>query len=208
MKIQSDTEERWNWLTHGFAFILSILGLYVLVTHDTEQSKYSLFSLLLYGISLLVLYFASSAYHFSQNPILKRRFRVLDHISIYVLIAGTYSPVALISLLNSRGWLLFFLVWTIALIGTILKLFFTGRFEIMSVILYLIMGWLIVFDIEALITQVGSDGITYLIIGGLLYTVGIIFYAIKKIPFNHVIWHVFVMGGSIFHFLFIFKYVI
>ncbi len=208
MKIQSPIEERWNWLTHGFGFVLSIFGLYALMVNVPKQSRYGLLSLLLYGISLLILYFASTAYHFSQDPVIKRKFRILDHISIYLLIAGTYSPVTLIALLDSKGWFLFVLVWGIAIIGTILKLFFTGRFEIVSVVLYIIMGWLIVMDMKALTTKVGSEGIMYLTLGGLFYTVGIIFYAMKKLPFSHVIWHLFVLGGSIFHFLFVLKYII
>ncbi|WP_299443605.1 hemolysin III family protein [uncultured Aquimarina sp.] len=208
MKIQTPIEERWNWLTHGFGFLLSVSGLFFLLFNDTHKTSYSTFSIIVYAASLIVLYFASSAYHYTNNSTLKKRYRVMDHISIYILIAGTYTPVTLICLLDSKGWLLFILVWSFAAFGFILKLFFTGRFEILSVILYLVMGWLIMLDITALTDAVGSGGIMYLMLGGLAYTFGIIFYAFNKLNFNHVIWHLFVLAGSVFHFIFVLKYIV
>ncbi len=203
MKIQTPVEERWNWITHGFGFILSILGFALLFVYDANKTQYSTISILLYGSSMALLYFASTAYHYSSNAELKKKFRVMDHISIYLLIAGTYSPVTLVTLVDSKGILLFVVVWSLAIFGSILKLFFTGKFEIISLILYLIMGWLIVLDIDMLTIRMGETGINYLIYGGLAYTIGIIFYAIKKIPFSHVIWHIFVLLGSIYHFIFV-----
>ncbi|WP_299254658.1 hemolysin III family protein [uncultured Aquimarina sp.] len=208
MKIQTPVEERWNWLTHGFGFILSIVGLFCLLFNDTYKTPYSTFAIILYSVSLIVLYFFSTTYHYTSDLKLKEQFRIMDHISIYLLIAGTYSPVTLIGLMHSKGWLLFIMVWSLAGFGSILKLFFTGRFEIVSVILYLLMGWLIVLDITALTDRVSSDGIFYLIFGGGFYTVGIFFYAFNKLNYNHVIWHLFVLGGSIFHYIFILKYII
>ncbi|WP_299315697.1 hemolysin III family protein [uncultured Aquimarina sp.] len=208
MKIQTLIEERWNWLTHGFGFILSIVGLFCLLFNDTYKTSYSTFAIILYSVSLIVLYFFSTTYHYTSDLKLKEQFRIMDHISIYLLIAGTYSPVTLIGLMHSKGWLLFIMVWSLAGFGSILKLFFTGRFEIVSVILYLLMGWLIVLDITALTDRVSPDGIFYLIFGGGFYTVGIFFYAFNKLNYNHVIWHLFVLGGSIFHYIFILKYII
>ncbi|MBQ4821226.1 hemolysin III family protein [Aquimarina sp. MMG016] len=208
MKIQTPTEERWNWLSHGFGLILSVLGLFLLLAYDSNKTPYSTFGIVLYSVSLIILYFASSAYHYSNNLNLKKKFRILDHVCIYLLIAGTYSPVTLIGLLHSKGWVLFFTVWSIAAFGTVLKLFFTGKFEILSVILYLVMGWLIVLDINRLTDVVSYEGITYLMLGGAAYTFGIIFYAFHKLRFHHVIWHIFVLAGSIFHYIFIFKYII
>ncbi|WP_378175898.1 hemolysin III family protein [Aquimarina sp. SS2-1] len=208
MKIQTSIEERWNWLTHGFGFILSLIGLFWLLFHNNYKTSFSTFAIVLYAVSLLILYFASSAYHYTNDILLKKRFRVMDHISIYLLIAGTYTPVTLIGLIDSKGWLLFILVWSLGVFGSILKIFFTGRFEIISVILYLIMGWLIVLDISALTDVVGENGIIYLMLGGLAYTLGIIFYAFNKLNFNHVIWHLFVLAGSVFHYIFILKYII
>lgn len=132
----------------------------------------------------------------------------MDHIGIYLLIAGTYAPVTLVTLLASKGKLLFFLVWGFALFGSIMKLFFTGRFQFLSVLLYLIMGWLIMLDIDYLTKVVGEEGMMYLMLGGAAYTFGIVFYALKKVSFSHVIWHLFVLAGSIFHFLFVFYFII
>ncbi len=204
MRTQTETEEKLNAITHGFGFLLSLVGfslLFVFKTYDTFQG---VLGICLYGVSLSTLYFASTLYHYARSDKRKKRYRKLDHISIYLLIAGTYSPVVLITLDASLGWLLFWLVWGIALVGTILKIFFTGKFEIISLLLYLIMGWLIVFDFSALKEAVTQEGLWLLIGGGLAYTTGIIFYAIGKIPYNHVIWHLFVLAGSILHYLFIF----
>ena len=128
--------------------------------------------------------------------------------SIYLLIAGTYSPVVLIVLDDSLGWTLFWLVWGIAILGTILKVFFTGRFEIISLVLYLVMGWLIVFDMQALLQKMDTTGVLLLAGGGISYTVGIIFYVMDRIKYSHVIWHLFVLLGSILHYLFVFLKVI
>ncbi|GAA0724253.1 hemolysin III family protein [Aquimarina litoralis] len=208
MKQQSDLEERWNWLSHGLGFIMAILGLFVLIYYDNSKTQFSRFSIYLYGISLIVLYFSSALYHYITDLNLKNKLRVMDHIGIYLLIAGTYTPVTLIALISSKGWLLFILVWSLAVLGSILKLFFTGKYEVVSVLLYLLMGWLIVIDFSQLTEIVGKNGVMYLIYGGLAYTVGIIFYAVKKLNYNHVIWHFFVLAGSVFHFMFIWKFVI
>jgi hemolysin III len=130
---------------------------------------------------------------------LKKKLRILDHISIYYLIAGTYTPVCLTVLLPSKGLLLFFLVWGIALFGTVLKLFFTGKFEVFSLVLYGVMGWLIIIDVPYLVEHLSGTGLLYLSLGGAFYTLGIVFYAIKRIPYNHLIWHFFVLGGAIAH---------
>ncbi|AXT59101.1 hemolysin III family protein [Aquimarina sp. AD10] len=208
MNAQSPTEEKWNWITHGFGLILSILGLLVLISENAHRTVFSTFAIIVYGITLLVLYFASTAYHYATNSKLKRKLRVMDHVGIYLLIAGTYTPVTLITLLDSKGKLLFFLVWSFAIIGSILKLFFTGKFQILSIILYVVMGWLIILDINMLTNKIGADGIAYLSYGGASYMIGILFYVLKRMSFSHVIWHLFVLAGSIFHYILIYKYVI
>lgn len=208
MRLQSSFEERLNAISHGVGALMGIVALVLLICYDTNKTAYSLFSVIVYGISIIVLFTASTLYHAVSNVKHKHFFRILDHISIYFLIAGTYTPVALITLETSKGWTLFYVVWGIALFGTILKLFFTGRFELFSTLLYLVMGWLIVFDFSNLSDAIGSDGILWLFAGGLSYTVGIIFYAIPRIPYNHVIWHMFVLAGALFHFFMIFFYVI
>ncbi len=208
MRIQSPFEERLNALTHAIGALFGIVALVLLIVYNTQKSDWSLFSVIVYGISIIILFTASTFYHAVKGEKRKHYFRIVDHISIYFLIAGTYTPVCLISLEQSLGWTLFFVVWGIAVFGVILKLFFTGRFEIFSTLLYLVMGWLIVFDFPNLSDTVGDGGVLFLFAGGLAYTVGIVFYAIHKIPFNHVIWHLFVLAGAICHFFMIFFYVI
>ncbi len=201
-------EELWNTISHGLGILLGIAGLVLLLVFDNEKSPYSTFSILMYAISVIVLYSASTLYHAISHIKWKPVLRKLDHISIYLLIAGTYTPVALISLEHDSGWMLFWTVWIIAAIGTVLKIFFTGKFEIVSLLLYLVMGWLIVFDLGSVIEAQSTLGLTLLALGGGFYTVGILFYVVQKIPFNHAIWHMFVLAGSVFHFFFIFTDVI
>lgn len=202
------TEELWNTISHALGIALGIAGLVLLLVFDSNKTEYSTMSVLIYAISVVILYSASTLYHAVSHVKWKPILRKLDHISIYFLIAGTYTPVALISLESGSGWTLFWTVWGIAAFGTILKIFFTGKFETISLLLYLVMGWLIVFDIGS-VTQVQSTlGLTLLALGGACYTLGIIFYVGQRIPFNHAIWHVFVLAGSIFHFFFIFTDVI
>lgn len=208
MRIQTPFEEKLNATTHALGVLFGILALVLLIVFDNQKTPWSLFSVIIYGISIIVLFAASTFYHAVKSEKRKHYFRIVDHISIYLLIAGTYTPVCLISIEQSLGWTLFFAVWGIAAFGVILKLFFTGRFEVFSTLLYLIMGWLIVFDFTSLSEAIGSDGILFIFAGGLAYTVGIIFYAVEKIPYNHVIWHLFVLAGAIFHFFMIFFYVI
>lgn len=183
--------------------LLSLFGFIFLLIKNTQQSSLAYFSLCIYGFSLVMLYFASTLYHSVSDPGLKRKARIFDHCSIYILIAGTYTPVALITLVNGNGWLIFWTVWGIALFGVVLKLFFTGRFEVLSVLLYLAMGWLIILDFQNLVDTISPFALKMVALGGISYTIGIVFYAIEKIPYNHFIWHLFVLGGSIAHFLFI-----
>lgn len=208
MKVQTPFEERWNAITHGIGTILGVIGLILLLVFYDRQKPWALFSVWVYGLSIIILFLASTLYHSMVREQLKHYFRIVDHISIYLLIAGTYTPVLLLLLADSRGWLLFWIVWGIAAFGLVLKLFFTGRFGVFSTLLYLVMGWLIVFDYSILAERIHPTGLLLLFAGGLFYTVGIVFYAIDKIPFNHVIWHFFVLAGAICHFLMILLYVI
>ncbi len=208
MRTQTPFEEKLNTLSHAFGAFLGVVALVLLLVYNTNKTPYSLFSVIVYGSSIIVLFTASALYHATKDKAKKHFFRILDHISIYLLIAGTYTPITLIMLLKSKGWLLFWLVWAIATFGVVLKVFFTGRFNVFSTLLYLVMGWLIVFDFKALTQVMNPNGIVLLMAGGAAYTLGIIFYAIEKIPFNHVIWHFFVLAGAILHFCMIFFYVI
>lgn len=207
MKLQSQFEEKLNALTHALGAILGIVALVLLMVFDTHKTPWSLFSVIVYGLSIIILFSASTLYHSVKNENKKHYFRIVDHISIYLLIAGTYTPVLLITLNHSLGWPLFWVVWGIAAFGVVLKLFFTGRFEVFSTLLYLVMGWLIIFDFSNLSNAIGN-GILFMFAGGLAYTVGIVFYAIHRIPYHHVIWHLFVLAGAICHFFMIFFYVI
>jgi hemolysin III len=208
MSVQTKLEEQLNTYSHALGALLGISGLVLLIVLSSNKTPWSLFSVIVYGISIIVLFTASTLYHAARTERRKHYFRIVDHISIYLLIAGTYTPVLLITLSHSLGWTLFWVVWGIAGFGVILKLFFTGRFEIFSTLLYLAMGWLIVFDFSNLYTAIGSSGVLWLYAGGLFYTVGILFYAIHRIPYNHVIWHVFVLAGAISHFFMILFYVV
>ncbi|GLB48921.1 PAQR family membrane homeostasis protein TrhA [Neptunitalea lumnitzerae] len=208
MANQTQKEEFYNALTHGIGFLLSLLGFVLLLYYQHESKVWNFTSILLYAVSLSFLYMVSTLYHYAKNEKKKYYFRILDHISIYYLIAGTYSPVVLLTLSHSKGWLLFWLVWGIAAVGTLLKIFFTGKFEVVSLVLYLVMGWLIMFDISTLKEVLPAGGMNLLIAGGIAYSGGIVFYVWEKLPFNHVIWHLFVLAGSICHYLMIFMYII
>ncbi|AXT20254.1 hemolysin III family protein [Flavobacteriaceae bacterium AU392] len=208
MRTQTKREESLNVLTHGLGAILSVIGFILLINANTYKTSWSTFSIVVYGLSMIILFTASTLYHYVEGERKKHYFKVVDHISIYLLIAGTYTPVTLIILEQSLGWTLFYIVWGIAAFGTILKLFFTGRFNVFSTLLYLVMGWLIVFDYTNVADALGTKGVYLLFGAGIFYTIGIVFYAIEKIPYNHVIWHLFVLGGAICHFLMMLWYVI
>jgi len=161
-----------------------------------------------FGLSLIILYAASTAYHSATGPILRKRLRIVDHASIYVLIAGTYTPFTLITLYGKVGWVIFSATWSLALIGVILKVFFTGKYDRASTIMYVLMGWIIVFAIQPLINNLHPNGIYWLAAGGVIYTIGAILYSIKSIKYNHAIFHLFVLGGSFCHFISIYCYVL
>jgi hemolysin III len=199
-----EKEEKFNAVSHGIGTILAIFGMLLLFNANNEKSNFAIWSIVVYSISLISMMAVSTIYHAINNSLWKQRMRILDHINIYYLIAGTYTPVALITLVNGNGWFIFFTVWGIALFGTILKVFYTGKFEILSLLLYLTMGWLIVFDFQNLIDGISKLGMQLLMLGGAFYTIGIVFYAIRRIPYNHFIWHLFVLAGAISHWFFIY----
>ena len=198
----SDKEERLNVFSHGLGLLLSIIAFPLLLQKSFEYNVFwKGISLVIYGISMIVLYAASTFYHAAKEPKLRRRLNIFDHAAIYVLIAGTYSPFCLLVLSPNLGWYLFIVVWSFALTGVVLKLFFTGRFDKLSTALYLLMGWQIVFLIKPLIDSFSSEGLFYLFLGGVFYTVGAVFYSIKKLKYNHATFHVFVLLGSLSHFI-------
>ena len=198
-----EKEEKLNTLSHALGIILGLIGFVVLYLINDGHNSYGIFSISVYSFTFVLLFTASTLYHRVRDPKLKNKLRILDHISIYFLIAGTYTPVVLIMLEKGNGWLLFYTVWGIAAVGTLMKLFYTGKYEFISLLLYLIMGWLIVLDLDNLLSQTTTIGLGTLFLGGAFYTIGILFYAIERIPYNHFIWHLFVLGGAISHWCFI-----
>lgn len=204
----SANEERLNIWTHGIGLLLSIAGLPFLIIKAIDfPGFWKPASLYIFGLSMIVLYAASTFYHAAKKAKLRRRLNIFDHAAIYVLIAGTYTPFTLIVLDGVLGWVLFGLSWGFAFIGIVLKLFYTGRFDKLSTIMYVLMGWQIVFAIKPLMENLPSEGLRYLFAGGIFYTVGAVLYSIKKLPFNHAIFHVFVVLGTASHFFSILNYI-
>ena len=201
-------EEFWNSLTHFIGVILTVLGTPLLFYFDNKFTSLSTLSIILFSFGLFSVYSSSSVYHFVIDPRLKKRLQILDHISIYYLILGSYAPVCLITLYEYSGINIFLAVLTLSIVGTMKKLFFTGRFKIISLLLYLVMGWLIVVEIKLLFELLDSEAELLLIIGGLSYTIGIIFYILDKIKYFHSIWHLFVLTGSVLHYLMIVLYIV
>ncbi len=204
----SPKEELLNVITHGAGLVLSVLGLFLLIFKALEfDSRRLLLSFLIFGGSLILLYLASTLYHSTKDQRKRFSFKIFDHIAIFILIAGTYTPFALVTLQGRTGWIILGVVWGIALFGTILKLFFTGRFKILSTLLYVGMGWVIIFAIKPLMENLSSQGLLWLLGGGLAYTIGAILYSISRINYNHAIFHFFVLLGSYCHYMAIYNHV-
>ncbi|WP_337840245.1 hemolysin III family protein [Rheinheimera sp.] len=203
----SKVEEISHSVSHGLGFAASVAGL-VLLLQASGSDGWRLASALVFGLSLCLLYASSTCYHACQAAAWKRRLRKLDHCAIFILIAGTYTPFTLISLREYGGWWLFGVVWTLALLGVVLKLFTTGKLQKLSVAMYLLMGWLILVKLDTMLAQVSSDGLWWLLAGGLCYSLGVAFYVRKSMFMHHLIWHLFVLAGSACHFLAIYLYVI
>tara|TARA_B100000767_G_scaffold142172_1_gene134338 strand:- start:494 stop:1135 length:642 start_codon:yes stop_codon:yes gene_type:complete len=203
----SRKEERLNIITHAFGLLLSMIALpFLIIKSFNYDGFWKPASLVIYALSLVILYGASTFYHSAQETSTRRKLNVLDHAAIYILIAGTYTPFTIIALEGVLGWIVFGSTWTLAVIGIILKLFFTGRFDKLSTVMYLLMGWQIVIVIKTLMENISHEGLSFLMAGGILYSIGAIFYSVKKITYNHAIFHVFVVMGSISHFLTVFYY--
>lgn len=196
-------EELLNSISHGIGAILSLVGVVVLIVLASLAAHidpWKIIGISFYGVSLVLLYTASTLYHGIKHPRLKQLFQHLDHCAIYLLIAGTYTPFLLVNMRGPTGWTLFAIVWSLALFGIACKLIWPHRFTVMRVAIYLIMGWLIVFASGEMASSLSTTGITLLAAGGITYTLGVIFFAISAIPYNHAIWHLFVLGGSTCHY--------
>ncbi|MBE1299383.1 MAG: hemolysin III family protein [Alteromonadaceae bacterium] len=205
----SPLEEALNIYSHLLGFVLSVLGTIFLVMKAVDGYSNAAFaSALVFGLSMLTLYLASTLYHRAVKPSLRAKLRVFDHCAIFILIAGTYTPFALLVLEPVTGWWIFGIIWSLAAIGITLKLFFTGRFKILSTSIYLFMGWLILFVGKSLMAALSPEAAFWLVAGGISYTVGAVLYAIKSLPLNHAVFHVFVLGGTACHFVSVYAYVL
>lgn len=198
-----------NSITHGIGIALSLAAFVILVVYASRQGdSWKIISFSIYCTSLVLLYAASTLYHSFSEPRLKHYLKIIDHSAIYLLIAGTYTPFMLVMLRDSIGWILFIIIWCLALMGICFKFFFAHRFRILSTILYLAMGWMIIFAFKPMLNNIPEGGLYWLLAGGVFYSLGVIFYLWKKLLYNHAIWHLFVLGGSICHFFAVLLYVL
>jgi hemolysin III len=195
-------EEIANVLTHGLGIIGSVVGLILLIQHGIEYGDYwYITGFIIFGFSLILMYTSSTLYHLVHSERKKKHLRKLDHSAIYLLIAGTYTPFLLTSLRGNTGWIMFGIVWLFALVGIVIKLATQIKSKWISAVIYLVMGWLAVFIAQSMINNLPTISIVYLALGGLFYTLGVVFYIWENLPYHHAIWHLFVLGGSIFHYL-------
>jgi len=201
-------EEFWNWTTHFAGIILTIIGIPFLIFFNNDSTTLSTLSIIFFSFGLLLVYCSSTLYHFVAESNLKEKLRIFDHVSIYYLITGSYAPVCLITLYDYSGLTIFFTVLTLSIIGTLFKIFNKNRYEKASLLLYLFLGWLIIFDIQTLFNLIDTNAKNLVILGGVFYTVGVFFYLSDSIKNNHAIWHVFVLLGSISHYFLILFYII
>lgn len=202
-------EEIAHGLTHGVGIVLAIVGLCVLVTFSALYgSAIHVVASSIFGASMIVLYTASTLYHSLPMPETKRIMRVVDHAAIYLLIAGTYTPFTLVTLQGVWGWSLFGVVWSLAVVGIVFKLFFTGRFDRLSVGIYIAMGWCGVVAIKPMMAVMPTTGLLLLLAGGLAYTGGVAFYLLERMRYNHAVWHLFVMAGTALHYFTILFFVV
>ncbi len=201
-------EELLNVVTHGTGALLSLAALVALLWVSAGGTQLQLAALAVFGISLMALYTASTIYHAMTRLRWKRLFQTVDHLCIYLLIAGTYTPVALLGMKGIWGWIIFGLIWVFAIIGFIFKLSPLRRYEKISLGLYLLMGWLIVIALKPLIASMPAEPLLLLLAGGICYTTGVYFFVKENVPYYHTVWHLFVLAGSAFHFFGIFWYLV
>jgi len=202
-------EEIAHAITHGIGALLSIAALVLLIVFSSlNGDAMQVISGIVFGTTMLFMYLSSTIVHSLPEGKWKDVFQIFDHSSIYLFIAGSYTPFLLVPLRGDIGWTLFGVIWGIAIVGIIFKIFFVKKFLILSTLVYILMGWLIIFVWEPLTNLMHGNGITLLVIGGIFYTVGAIFYMWRSFPYHHAVWHLFVIAGSAFHFFAIFYYVI
>lgn len=208
-KLYSVEEERWNVLTHSFGLILSIIGMVVLLNKAVQLHSTKVFiAFLIYGIGVTTMFLASTLYHSSTDTKIRKRLNVFDHSAIYLTIAGSYTPITMLTMPPLWGIPVLITVWLIAATGIILKFFFIGSFPKLSTVMYVLMGWVIVIAIKPLINSMSVAGLVWLLAGGLAYTLGAVLYQIQRLKFNHAIFHIFVLIGAVCHFIVIYDYCI
>ncbi|HXX99699.1 MAG TPA: hemolysin III family protein [Candidatus Limnocylindrales bacterium] len=194
-------EELANSLTHGFGLGLSVAGFVVLVVLAILRgTAWHIVACSIYGVTLICLYAASTLYHAVVSPRVKRVLRILDHGAIYLLIAGTYTPFLLLNLRGPWGWSLFGVVWGLAIAGIVFKVWFVGHFEFLSTAVYIAMGWLVIIAAKPVLAHIPGVTLLLLLTGGIFYSTGVIFFAWKRLPYSHAVWHVFVIAGSTCHY--------
>lgn len=205
----SPTEERLNIWTHGLGFLAAIPATFFLILKASlHGDAWQIVSVSIYGASMMTLYLASTLYHSAKNPDRRHKLNVFDHASIYLLIAGTYTPFLLVTLRGAWGWSLFGVIWAAAIGGIIFKLFYTGKFDVVSTIAYVVMGSIILVAIKPLMAHLSLAGLYWLFAGGVSYIIGAVFYLQRKMSFHHAVFHLFVLAGSICHFIAIYSYVL
>lgn len=205
--LQHLREELANSLTHGFGLLLAIAGLVVLVVFaaiggDTMQ----IVTFSVFGASMVALYLASTVYHSARHPRFKRFMRFVDHAAIYLLIAGTYTPFLLLNMRDSVGWTMCAVIWGLAFLGIFAKIFHMDRFPLLTPMIYIVMGWICLFGLKPAMEAIHPSGLLMLLAGGIAYTGGVVFYILERMPYNHAIWHGFVMGGTGLHYFAVFFY--
>ena len=205
----SNLEESLNISTHALGFLLGIVAFYhLLELASSQKDSLKYFSSVVFGCSLVLLYASSTIYHCTRKVIWRLRMQVADHSAIFIMIAGSATPFSLVTLNENSGWTMFFLLWSVAIVGIVLKIFFTGRFKILSTLMYLAMGWVFMLTVGPLIENLGWPGFFWLLGGGLSYSIGALFYSLERVKLNHAIFHVFVLLGSYCHYHAIYQYVI
>ncbi|WML27047.1 hemolysin III family protein [Neobacillus sp. OS1-33] len=207
--IFSKKEELANSITHGIGALLSISALVILIVYATLYGTvWHVVSFTIFGVTMFILYMSSTLLHSFPAGKVKDIFEIFDHSSIYFFIAGSYTPFLLVVIKGTLGWSLFGIVWGLAIAGTVFKCFFVKKYLFSSTALYVVMGWLMVFAWKPLVNNLAPQGITYLIIGGALYTLGAIFYVWRGFTYHHAVWHLFVLAASMAHFFCVLFYVL
>jgi hemolysin III len=205
----SPTEEKFNIVSHGAGFFLSIIALVILIFQAAElDTIWHWAGYLIYGLSQIMVFGASTLYHSATKPQKRQRFKILDHASIYISIAGTYTPLTLIVIREDWGWPLFIVVWIMALAGVVLKIFYTGRYKTLSTISYVAMGWVMIFAIKPLLEHLALAGLLWIAAGGMFYMIGAVLYQFSKIRYNHAIFHFFVLAAAFCFFIAVLNYAV